>query len=262
MPPSSVEALRDRVEAYLAKLPFADELGALTEAMRYSLDGGGKRIRPVLCLATGEAVGASLEELLPAAAAVELVHTFGMVHDDLPALDDDDLRRGRRDLARPVRRGDGDPERRRAPRAGVRARALVSDAPLWRTSCPERRVGMIGGQFDDVRGDDGDLAQSPLAEDRTAVRGRGPKRACGRRGARARASCRGGASPPNSASSTRSWTTCSTVTACAAELGREGAHDLADELEGRARTQLDAIPADTSLLDELLSGLKRRAAAS
>ena len=48
----------------------------------------------------------------------------------------------------------------------------------------------------------------------------------------------------------------------AAELGRDGAHDLADELEGRARSQLDAIPADTSLLDELLSGLKRRAAAS
>ena len=69
MPPSSVEVLRDRVEAYLAKLPFADELGALTEAMRYSLDGGGKRIRPVLCLATGEALGTSPDELLPAAAA-------------------------------------------------------------------------------------------------------------------------------------------------------------------------------------------------
>ncbi|HKB19900.1 MAG TPA: polyprenyl synthetase family protein, partial [Gaiellaceae bacterium] len=95
MPGSSLEAHRNRVEAYLAALPFADELGALTEAMRYSLDGGGKRIRPVLCLATGEAVGAAPEDLLPAAAAVELVHTFGMVHDDLPALDDDDVRRGR-----------------------------------------------------------------------------------------------------------------------------------------------------------------------
>ena len=95
MQPSNLEAYRGLVDAYLAELPFADELGALTDAMRYSLDGGGKRIRPVLCLATSEAVGASPKALLPAAAAVELVHTFGMVHDDLPALDDDDVRRGR-----------------------------------------------------------------------------------------------------------------------------------------------------------------------
>ena len=87
---------RELFEEYLAELPFAEELGALTDAMRYSLDGGGKRIRPLLCLASGEAMGARPEELLPAAAAIELVHTFGMVHDDLPALDDDDVRRGRR----------------------------------------------------------------------------------------------------------------------------------------------------------------------
>ena len=53
MPPSSLEAHRDLIEAYLGEFPFANELGALTDAMRYSLDGGGKRIRPVLCLATG-----------------------------------------------------------------------------------------------------------------------------------------------------------------------------------------------------------------
>ncbi len=63
--------------------------------MRYALAGGGKRIRPVLCLATGDAVGAEIDTLLPAAAAVELVHTFSLVHDDLPALDDDAERRGR-----------------------------------------------------------------------------------------------------------------------------------------------------------------------
>ena len=63
--------------------------------MRYPLESGGKRIRPVLCLAVGEAAGAEPERCLPAAAAVELVHTFSLVHDDLPALDDDDERRGR-----------------------------------------------------------------------------------------------------------------------------------------------------------------------
>src|SRR6187551_2012155 len=91
----SPEELRELVEARLAELPFAEELGALDEALRYSLLAGGKRIRPVLCLATGEALGREPNELLPAACALELVHTFSLVHDDLPALDDDDLRRGR-----------------------------------------------------------------------------------------------------------------------------------------------------------------------
>src|SRR5687767_11778772 len=89
------EELRDAVEAYLAGLPLSDELGALQEALRYALESGGKRIRPVLCLAVAEAAGGSLEKALPAAGAVELVHTFSLVHDDLPALDDDAERRGR-----------------------------------------------------------------------------------------------------------------------------------------------------------------------
>lgn len=63
--------------------------------MRYSLLAGGKRIRPVLCLATAEALGCDPEELLPTAAALELIHTYSLIHDDLPSMDDDDLRRGR-----------------------------------------------------------------------------------------------------------------------------------------------------------------------
>ncbi len=63
--------------------------------MRYSLLAGGKRIRPVLTLATARATGADPETLLPAAAAIELIHTYSLIHDDLPAMDDDDLRRGR-----------------------------------------------------------------------------------------------------------------------------------------------------------------------
>jgi geranylgeranyl diphosphate synthase type II len=89
------DELRLLVEGYLDELVLTPELGSLGDSMRYALAGGGKRIRPVLCLATGDAVGAAVEALLPAAAAVELVHTFSLVHDDLPALDDDAERRGR-----------------------------------------------------------------------------------------------------------------------------------------------------------------------
>jgi geranylgeranyl pyrophosphate synthase len=84
------------LERYL-ELPEAPNTGAgrLHEAMRYSALGGGKRLRPVLLYTTGESLGAPLERLDAAAAAVEFVHVYSLVHDDLPAMDDDDLRRGR-----------------------------------------------------------------------------------------------------------------------------------------------------------------------
>lgn len=90
--PLQPDRLRERLEAYLAELSLAPELGTLVEPMRHAL--GGKRVRPVLCLATADAIGVPIEDVLPAAAAVELVHSFSLVHDDLPALDDDDERRG------------------------------------------------------------------------------------------------------------------------------------------------------------------------
>ena len=88
------DELRGLVESYLGDLALTPELGGLSAAVRYALSSGGKRIRPVICLATGQAAGAEPESLLPAGAAVELVHNFSLVHDDLPALDDDELRRG------------------------------------------------------------------------------------------------------------------------------------------------------------------------
>jgi geranylgeranyl diphosphate synthase, type II len=89
--------LRALVEDYLAKLRFSDAVSTrgLEEAMRYSLLAGGKRIRPVLALATARAAGVPPESVLPAAAALELIHTYSLIHDDLPAMDDDELRRGR-----------------------------------------------------------------------------------------------------------------------------------------------------------------------
>lgn len=67
----------------------------LHSAMRYSLLAGGKRLRPALVLASGEAFGAATDDLMPAACAIEMIHTYSLIHDDLPAMDNDDLRRGR-----------------------------------------------------------------------------------------------------------------------------------------------------------------------
>ena len=90
------EDLRQLVDSYLEELRFSERpaTGALEEAMRYSLLAGGKRIRPVLSLATARGIGIEPETVLPAAAAIELIHTYSLIHDDLPAMDDDDLRRG------------------------------------------------------------------------------------------------------------------------------------------------------------------------
>jgi geranylgeranyl diphosphate synthase, type II len=91
------DELRLEVERYLERLRFSTEPSTtrLEEAMRYSLLAGGKRIRPVLALATARAIGLDPVSVLPLAAAIELVHTYSLIHDDLPAMDDDDLRRGR-----------------------------------------------------------------------------------------------------------------------------------------------------------------------
>ena len=145
----SPDELRALVDDFLAKLTFAEDVGELDRALRYSLLAGGKRVRPVVCLATGEALGCAPDEVLPAAGALELVHTFSLVHDDLPALDDDDLRRGRPSAH--VRFGEGV--------AILAGDALLAEAlrlALVYRSCDVARIvadatlGMIGGQYLDV----------------------------------------------------------------------------------------------------------------
>jgi geranylgeranyl diphosphate synthase type II len=91
------EHLRAAVDEYLARIVFSrvEGLGGLEEAMRYSLLAPGKRIRPVLALATAAALGVDPASVLPLAGALELIHTYSLIHDDLPAMDDDGLRRGR-----------------------------------------------------------------------------------------------------------------------------------------------------------------------
>jgi geranylgeranyl diphosphate synthase type II len=155
------EHLRARVERYLEQLRFAHEPGTvgLEEAMRYSLLAGGKRIRPVLALATAEATGRDPDTVLPLAAALELIHTYSLIHDDLPAMDDDDLRRGRptchkqfgEDVA--ILAGDG--------LYAEAFRLLLSDQqgdPADLIACARLLAeatgvqGMVGGQYIDVAG--------------------------------------------------------------------------------------------------------------
>jgi geranylgeranyl diphosphate synthase type II len=153
--------LQQRVETYLEGLRFAAEPGTerLDEAMRYSLLAGGKRIRPVLALATAQALGLDPDEVLPLAASIEMIHTYSLIHDDLPAMDDDELRRGKptchvafgEDVA--ILAGDGLfaealrltlAEQRGEPANLIRAmRELVTAAGVG---------GMVGGQFLDVTG--------------------------------------------------------------------------------------------------------------
>jgi geranylgeranyl diphosphate synthase, type II len=152
--------LRAQAEDYLTALRFAREPAAagLEEAMRYSLLAGGKRIRPVLALATARAVGREPADVLPLAAALELIHTYSLIHDDLPAMDDDDLRRGRptchvrygEDVA--ILAGDGLyaeafrlvlHEQRGDPAAVLAAVSELADATGVN--------GMVGGQYMDVR---------------------------------------------------------------------------------------------------------------
>src|SRR5262249_35598600 len=94
---AQLEMWRTRMERALdARLPGADVVPTrLHEAMRYSVLGGGKRIRPALVFATARTVGLEEKEVEAAACAIELIHVYSLVHDDLPAMDDDDLRRGR-----------------------------------------------------------------------------------------------------------------------------------------------------------------------
>src|SRR5262245_9037977 len=98
---AATAAEQERLRALLEKAldaalpPETAWPATIHRAVRYSLFAGGKRIRPLLVLAAGEAVGGARAELLPLACAVEMIHTYSLVHDDLPAMDDDDLRRGK-----------------------------------------------------------------------------------------------------------------------------------------------------------------------
>ncbi len=143
------------------------------EAMRYSLFAGGKRVRPILAIAAAEALGAKTAELLPIAGSLELIHTYSLIHDDLPAMDDDDFRRGRATChkvygeAIAILAGDGllnmafevlsDPRRLKA----VPAARLVEI--IREISTATGIYGMVGGQVADMEAE-GKVIDFPTLE--------------------------------------------------------------------------------------------------
>jgi geranylgeranyl diphosphate synthase, type II len=250
------DELRDAVETYLGSLSFAPELGGLEDALRYSLESGGKRVRPVLSLAVAEANGASVDAALPAAAALELVHTFSLVHDDLPAMDDDDERRGRPSTHVAFGEGvallAGD-----ALLAEALRLALTYESDAVSRDLVDATLGMIGGQYRDITGDDGDLAElHRLKTGRLFV-----------------AAVRLGLDVAQAPESSRpAWVAFGEEVGLlfqvvddlldgdgyAERLGREDARRLADDVAARAVAQLDAIGGDTHVLRALVDALAFR----
>ena len=253
-----VDELLSLSEASLDELDLAEDLGALAQPMRYALAGGGKRLRPVLCLATAEAAGADPHDALHAAAAIELVHTFSLAHDDLPALDDDDERRGRPSVH--VAFGEAE--------AILAGDALLAEAVRLALSYPDASVarelvvavvGMIGGQARDIAGENGDL--DALHRLKTG---------------RLFAACVGCglwvASVPEADQTP--WRAFGEELGPLFQLvddildedgavlvhGADGVRRLADEAAERARARLRDVPADTSVLQEIVAGLAARTA--
>jgi geranylgeranyl diphosphate synthase type II len=250
------DELRELFEEYLGELALTPELFRLEEAVRYALAGGGKRIRPVICLATAEAAGADAEHALPAAAALELVHNFSLVHDDLPALDNDEMRRGRPSTW--ARFGEAN--------AVLAGDALLTEAFRLALSYPTPHVarelaqatlGMIGGQYLDTSGEGDDMA---------AVH-------------QLKTGCLFAASVglalwavevPESAQTP--WRAFGDELGLLFQIvddildedgyvlahGAEGARALADEAAARAHSRLDEISADTPVLTDIVSGLAAR----
>jgi geranylgeranyl diphosphate synthase type II len=160
------EDLRALVEGELERQRFSGvaNTAGLEAAMRYSLLAGGKRVRPVLALATARALGAEPAHFLPVACAIELVHTYSLIHDDLPAMDDDELRRGKptahvefgEDVA--ILAGDGlfaEAVSLFATQPGPPERVLAALRELAGATGVD---GMVGGQYVDVIGSEDDAA--------------------------------------------------------------------------------------------------------
>ncbi len=250
-----IEQLRELVEAYLAELALTLELGSLEPAMRHAL--GGKRVRPVLCLATGDAVGARVENLLPAAAAVELVHSFSLVHDDLPALDDDRERRGAPSVwahygeATAILAGD-------ALLAEAVRLALSYPTPVVARELIEATLAMIAGQQIDLEG------SAPLDRLHALKTGAlfSASVMCGLWAAEVPVSEHG----PWRAFAGELGLLFQIVDdvldgdGYVLEVGEEHARRLADEAADRARARLADLDADTSVLEAIVGELAVRTA--
>jgi geranylgeranyl pyrophosphate synthase len=251
----SPDSLRGLVESYLADLALTPELHGQADSVRYALVGG-KRVRGVICLATIEAAGAEPEAGLPAAAALELVHAFSLVHDDLPSLDNDTERRGRPSVwaehgeAVAVLAGD-------ALLAEAFRLALSYPFPEVGRELAQATLGMIGGQYLDI---------TSSAPDEATLH-------------RLKTGCLFGASVGTALWAARvpereqaPWRAFGDELGLLFQIvddildgdgyvlthGETGARELADEAALRARERLAAVPADTSTLVDIVDGLATR----
>ena len=248
------EELRELVEGYLGDLALTPELAPLEEPIRHAL--GGKRVRPVLCLAAGEAVGADPEPLLPAAAAVELVHSFSLVHDDLPALDDDTERRGKPTVwaaygeATAVLAGD-------ALLGEALRLALTYDSPAVARELVGATLAMIGGQQLDLAGGYADLAELHRLKTGGLF---SASVMCGLWAAGLPAA----EHPPWRAFAAELGLLFQVVDdildgdGYVLEVGEGGARGLADAAAERAHARLAEIDANTAVLGEIVAGLAAR----
>jgi geranylgeranyl diphosphate synthase type II len=256
--PHSPDELRPLVEDHLDGLELWPALHGQAESVRYSIAVGGKRVRPVICLATAEAAGAELEAALPAASALELVHTFSLVHDDLPALDDDEERRGQPSTWKHFGEATGI----------LAGDALVAEAFRLATSyetthvareLAEATLGMIGGQYLDITG---------TAPDEATLH----KLKTGCLFAASVGLALWVAGVPEAAQAP--WRAFGDELGLLFQIvddildgdgyvvthGVDGARRFADEAADRARERLAAIDADTSVLREIVDGLAVRTA--
>lgn len=251
--PDELQALAGE---YLAELALTPELHGLAEPVRYAIASGGKLIRPMLCLAAGEAAGAEAERVLPAAAALELVHSFSLVHDDLPALDDDEVRRGQPSTwarfgeANAILAGD-------ALLAEAFRLALSYPRPEVARELAQATLGMIGGQYLDTSGQGGDLADIHRLKTGCLF---AASVGCGL----------WAADVP--AREQRPWRAFGEELGLLFQIvddildddgyalahGPAGARALADEAADRAHACLDELEADTSVLATIVSGLAVR----
>jgi geranylgeranyl diphosphate synthase type II len=249
------EELRLLVDGYLGELALTPELHGQAGSVRYALVGG-KRVRAVICLATAEAAGVEAEAALPAAASLELVHAFSLVHDDLPALDNDAERRGRASVwaeygeAIAILAGD-------ALLAEAFRLALSYPSPEVGRELAQATLGMIGGQYLDITGSTPD--EVTLHKLKTG---------CLFSASVGLALWAAGV-PEREQSPWREFgeelgllfqivDDILDADGYVLSHGEEGARRLADEAAVRARERLADIPADTSTLVDIVDGLATR----
>src|SRR5215210_6171196 len=249
------EELRALVDEYVGELALTPELHGQSDAVRYALVGG-KRVRGVICLATAEAAGVEAETALPAAAALELVHAFSLVHDDLPSLDNDAERRGRPSVwaqygeAVAILAGD-------ALLAEAFRLALSYPFPDVGRELAQATLGMIGGQYLDITGSAPD--EATLHRLKT-----GCIFAASVGCALWAAEVPGREQPPWRAFGDELGLLFQIVDdildgdGYVLEHGEDGSRRLADQAAERARARLAEVPADTSVLEEIVDSLATR----